>query len=64
MAAAGRELFAVSRAHRSSQNDGDRLRKFLGRFGLSATDFSGVGGPGGMIGTPGIRPSAEFQGFL
>ncbi|MEZ6005356.1 MAG: RNA repair transcriptional activator RtcR [Planctomycetota bacterium] len=42
VAAAGRELFAVSRAHRSSQNDGDRLRKFLGRFGLSATDFLGL----------------------
>ncbi|MBL8510701.1 MAG: transcriptional regulator [Betaproteobacteria bacterium] len=31
---AGRQLFAVSRAARDSQNDSDRLRKFLARFGL------------------------------
>lgn len=32
---AGRRLFAVSRLQRSQPNDADRLRKFLGRFGLS-----------------------------
>jgi transcriptional regulatory protein RtcR len=32
---AGRKLFAVSRREKSSQNDADRLRKYLGRFGLS-----------------------------
>ena len=31
---AGRTLFAASRARRSSANDADRLRKYLGRFGL------------------------------
>jgi len=31
---AGRRLFAVSLAQRSSANDADRLRKFLARFGL------------------------------
>jgi transcriptional regulatory protein RtcR len=31
---AGRTLFAVSRAQRSSTNDADRLRKYLARFGL------------------------------
>jgi transcriptional regulatory protein RtcR len=31
---AGRKLFAVTRKQRSSINDSDRLRKFLGRFGL------------------------------
>ncbi len=34
MAAAGRALFAVSRQHKRSQNDSDRLRKYLARFGL------------------------------
>ncbi|MFO0963715.1 MAG: RNA repair transcriptional activator RtcR [Phycisphaerales bacterium] len=32
---AGRELFAASRARKSSANDADRLRKYLARFGLS-----------------------------
>jgi len=32
---AGRRLFAVSRTQRKSTNDGDRLRKYLTRFGLS-----------------------------
>jgi len=36
---AGRELFAASRARRSSQNDADRLRKYLARFGLSFADI-------------------------
>ena len=31
---AGRMLFAVSRAQRSSTNDADRLRKYLARFDL------------------------------
>ena len=33
---AGRALFAVSREQRASQNDADRLRKYLARFGLGA----------------------------
>jgi len=32
---AGRALFAASRARRTSVNDADRLRKYLGRFGLT-----------------------------
>ncbi len=35
LSAAGRTLFAVSRAARSSHNDADRLRKYLARHGLS-----------------------------
>jgi transcriptional regulatory protein RtcR len=31
---AGRKLFAATRKQRSSINDSDRLRKYLGRFGL------------------------------
>lgn len=31
---AGRRLFGVSRTHRTSTNDSDRLRKYLARFGL------------------------------
>jgi transcriptional regulatory protein RtcR len=31
---AGRRLFAVSRQDRKQANDADRLRKYLGRFGL------------------------------
>ncbi len=38
-AAAGRALFAVSREERTTRNDGDRLRKYLSRFGL---DFATV----------------------
>lgn len=34
VSAAGRELFAVSRAKKASVNDSDRLRKYLARFGL------------------------------
>ena len=34
LSAAGRRLFAVSRAEKASQNDADRLRKYLSRFGL------------------------------
>lgn len=34
LSAAGRVLFAVSRAGKTSPNDADRLRKYLARFGL------------------------------
>jgi transcriptional regulatory protein RtcR len=39
LAAAGRTLFAASLQRRRSRNDGDRLRKYLQRFGL---DFASV----------------------
>ncbi|GBQ36357.1 transcriptional regulator [Komagataeibacter saccharivorans] len=35
LSAAGRRLFALSRKEKTSQNDADRLRKYLGRFGLN-----------------------------
>lgn len=38
---AGRELFAVSRQKKASSNDSDRLKKYLARFGLTATDVLG-----------------------
>jgi transcriptional regulatory protein RtcR len=41
---AGRKLFAVTRKQRSSINDSDRLRKYLGRFGL---DWARVAGRDG-----------------
>ncbi len=34
LSAAGRQLFAVSRKGKASQNDADRLRKYLARFSL------------------------------
>jgi transcriptional regulatory protein RtcR len=34
LSAAGRLLFAASRAQKASANDADRLRKYLARFGL------------------------------
>ncbi len=34
MSEAGRSLFAVSRQRRTTANDGDRLRKYLAKFGL------------------------------
>lgn len=34
LSAAGRTLFSVSRARRKTQNDADRLRKYLQKFGL------------------------------
>lgn len=34
LSAAGRTLFAVSRGKRKTQNDADRLRKYLGKFDL------------------------------
>ena len=39
LSAAGRTLFAVSRQKRTTQNDGDRLRKYLAKFGL---DWAGL----------------------
>ena len=36
---AGRQLFSVSRLSKNSNNDADRLRKFLARFGLSWNDL-------------------------
>ena len=35
LSAAGRELFAASRARRRTRNDADRLRKYLAKFELS-----------------------------
>lgn len=37
---AGRTLFAASRATRKSQNDADRLRKYLSRYGLAWADIA------------------------
>ncbi|MBY0520354.1 MAG: RNA repair transcriptional activator RtcR [Sphingomonas sp.] len=43
---AGRVLFAASRTRRSTANDADRLRKYLGRFGLDwATVSTELAGP-------------------
>ena len=39
---AGRRLFNVSRTRKTSSNDADRLRKYLGRFGLIWDDLSGL----------------------
>jgi transcriptional regulatory protein RtcR len=41
MSAAGRELFAASRARKASSNDTDRLRKYLARFGLEFSSMHG-----------------------
>ena len=41
---AGRVLFAASRQRRSSQNDADRLRKYLARFGLTWQALRGDAG--------------------
>ncbi|MCB9886308.1 MAG: sigma 54-interacting transcriptional regulator [Planctomycetes bacterium] len=40
LSAAGRELFAASRARKSSSNDTDRLRKYLSRFDLDWSKVS------------------------
>ncbi|MCH8620230.1 RNA repair transcriptional activator RtcR [Undibacterium sp. TS12] len=37
---AGRKLFAVSRSSKTNPNDADRLKKYLGRFGLSWDSLS------------------------
>jgi transcriptional regulatory protein RtcR len=42
LSAAGRALFAASRALRTSTNDADRLRKYLARFDL---DWAGITAP-------------------
>ena len=42
LSAAGRELFASSRAQKQSTNDADRLRKYLARFGLSWAALHGT----------------------
>ncbi len=39
LSAAGRELFASSRATKKSTNDADRLRKYLGRFELDFAEL-------------------------
>ena len=39
MAEAGRRLFAVSRQAKAQPNDSDRVKKLLGRFGLSWRDI-------------------------
>jgi transcriptional regulatory protein RtcR len=44
LSAAGRTLFAASRTKRKSENDADRLRKYLARFELS---WAGIGGQSG-----------------
>ncbi|MEM9734157.1 MAG: RNA repair transcriptional activator RtcR [Pseudomonadota bacterium] len=40
LSAAGRTLFAASRATKASKNDADRLRKYLDRFGLGWSDLA------------------------
>ena len=40
LSAAGRRLFAISREGKTSQNDADRLRKYLARFGLGWSDIT------------------------
>ena len=42
LSAAGRQLFAISREKRTTQNDGDRIRKYLAKFGL---DWNSLGTP-------------------
>lgn len=42
LSAAGRRLFAISRQEKVSQNDADRLRKYLARFGLNWEMVSGA----------------------
>ncbi len=39
---AGRRLFAVSRQAKKRANDADRLRKYLGKFGLKWGDVVGA----------------------
>ncbi|EFO33282.1 transcriptional regulatory protein RtcR [Roseibium sp. TrichSKD4] len=40
LSAAGRTLFSASRAAKASQNDADRLRKYLARFALRWSDLA------------------------
>ena len=44
LSAAGRELFASSRAARTSRNDADRLRKYLARFSLTFDELRRAAG--------------------
>jgi transcriptional regulatory protein RtcR len=44
LSAAGRTLFARSRAQRTTPNDADRLRKYLARFGLDFEAIAAVRG--------------------
>lgn len=53
LSAAGRELFAASRARRGSTNDADRLRKYLARFGLA---WAQVGRGSPAAGAPSTPP--------
>ena len=39
---AGRRLFGASRAKKTSTNDADRLRKYLGRFGIDWAQIASV----------------------
>lgn len=39
---AGRQLFGVSRQAKAQPNDADRLRKYLGRFGLEWAEIAGT----------------------
>src|SRR5262249_15557829 len=43
LSGAGRTLFAISRAERSTINDADRLRKYLARYGLDWQDLREAG---------------------
>lgn len=40
LSAAGRVLFSASRARRKQTNDADRLRKYLGRYGIEWADIA------------------------
>ena len=44
LSAAGRTLFAASRATKTTSNDADRLKKYLARFGLSWDQLTTDGG--------------------
>ncbi|MHA7812609.1 MAG: RNA repair transcriptional activator RtcR [Phycisphaerales bacterium] len=43
LSAAGRSLFAASRSKRSSTNDSDRIRKYLGKYGLNWDQIRSTG---------------------
>ena len=45
MSEAGRQLFAASRAKKSSVNDSDRLRKYLARFGVTWSEVAALDSP-------------------
>jgi hypothetical protein len=44
LADAGRKLFAATRTRRSTQNDSDRLRKYLARFDLDWAAIADIHG--------------------